>query len=129
MVYEEEIIEALKAGHIPDTLSIVHWDDITAFDNTPIGTKLGTIEIHSCGFIIGENDTHIDLQQSWDVSKLGDIDTEAANYVLRIPKGVILAVYKFKLMDGKDGHKHKKNKTKTKGKQRINRKSIRKTKK
>jgi len=112
---DDETIELLKEGHVPDTLTLVHWVDITYFGNLDLGYRVGSCEFMTPGFILRIEDKIIYLQQTWEVNHPKEISIErTGNQLLKIPIGAIIKIYKYnvEVEELKEAKKRKRRKQK-----------------
>ena len=96
MKNQNKTIEKLEAGHIPDSLSIIHWMDITEATGARLGEELKPLNFMTVGFILGKIDKVVYVQQTWEVLVSNSTDNDCrATQLLLIPEGAIKAIYKF----------------------------------
>lgn len=94
-----EIFEELAKGHVPEEIVLLAWKDITQYESNKLGGKNPLITIHSCGVIASSDKTKIDLQQSWALNEVEQIELlNAANLSISLPPGVISKVCRYKLI-------------------------------
>lgn len=115
MKSKEEIVDYLREGNIADWLHLVHWVDITEHEDVNMKKDLGHFEFMTPGYIISFEDDWIVLAKEWNIGEMDKSEEpEDSDCILRIPYGVIRAIYYFYL-GGKLNARHqcKANKRKT----------------
>ena len=96
MKNQNKTIEKLEAGHIPDSLSLIHWIDITEVSGAKSGIEVKPFEFMTVGFVLGKIGKVVYVQQTWEVITESGMSNDCrATQLILIPEGAIKAIYKF----------------------------------